>query len=105
LLQDTTSEQNSIAAVVAAWKYRPDRATQCDVIFRATPNALANAGRQTPQTDMTITEEAERLFKPQAEAHAVSEYEREQQKIRANMARQKAERLAREAALDNGRQP
>jgi hypothetical protein len=58
--------------------------------------------RPRPQSDFDTmtdtTKEAERLFKPQAEAHAASEYEREQQKIRANLERLKAERLAREAA-------
>jgi hypothetical protein len=41
------------------------------------------------------SEQAERLFKPQPQAKAVSEYEREQQRIRANFERLKAERLAR----------
>ena len=50
---------------------------------------------------MTNTDEAERLFARPQPAQTISEYEREQQRIRANMERLKAERLAREAANGN----
>jgi len=43
------------------------------------------------------SEKAQRLFKSQPRAPAASEYERDQQRIRANLERLKAERLAREA--------
>jgi hypothetical protein len=44
----------------------------------------------------TNLEEALRLFKPTKPAPTICEYEREQQRIRANYERLKAERLARE---------
>jgi hypothetical protein len=44
-----------------------------------------------------ILEEAERLFIQVEPAPNISEYEREQQAIRANFERRKAERLARES--------
>jgi hypothetical protein len=47
---------------------------------------------------MAVTEEAERLFKPQPKSEAISEYERDQQRIRANLERLKKERLVRENA-------
>jgi hypothetical protein len=45
--------------------------------------------------------EASALFKPAEPAPTVSEYHREQQTIRSNLERLKAERLAREAANQN----
>lgn len=45
---------------------------------------------------MNITEEAERLFKQPQQTEPLSAYEAEQERIRANMARQRAAREARE---------
>ena len=45
-----------------------------------------------------ILEEAKRLFDQAKPAPIISEYEREQQAIKANYERLRAERLAREAA-------
>jgi hypothetical protein len=47
-----------------------------------------------------ILEEALRIFEPAQTAPAISEYEREQQAIRSNFERLKAERLARESKRD-----
>jgi hypothetical protein len=50
-----------------------------------------------------ILEEAERLFEQAKPGPAISEYQREQQAIRSNFERLKAERLAREAdCLEGG---
>jgi hypothetical protein len=45
-----------------------------------------------------ILEEAERLFEQAKPLKAISEYQKEQQAIRSNFERLKAQRLAREAA-------
>jgi hypothetical protein len=45
-----------------------------------------------------VLKEAERLFEQVRPAPTIGEYEREQQAIRSNFERLKAERLAREAA-------
>jgi hypothetical protein len=45
-----------------------------------------------------ILEEAERLFEQAKPVQAISEYQREQQAIRSNFERLKAERLARKTA-------
>ena len=42
--------------------------------------------------------EAEKLFEQTKPARTVTEYEREQQRVRANLVRLRAERMAREAA-------
>jgi len=49
----------------------------------------------------TALEEAQRLFEKPKPAPTISEYEREQQRIRTNYERLKAERLAREAAAND----
>lgn len=83
-----------IAPVGGASRYRVDKANQPEVIFVKAPQTLA---RHTVQ-NMAMIEEAERLFKPRPKSEAISEYERDQQRIRANLERLKKERLARENA-------
>jgi hypothetical protein len=92
-----------IAAVNATSKYRLDKANQGEASFAHAPKALAQTrAHKPPDKTMTITEEAQRLFKPHTQPEsAMSEYEREQRRIRENLERLKAERLAREAAADD----
>jgi hypothetical protein len=73
------------------------------MIRRAQPDTPALDGNlftnETRMNDTTL-EAALRIFKQLAPTPTSSEYEREQQRIRANYERLKAERLAREAAAN-----
>jgi hypothetical protein len=97
--QDATSEQMLVGAANLLSASSLADAERRHVIFVLAPDALARM-RATPQPDTTTdkVEVAKERFRPRSEVHGLSEYEREQQRIRANLERLRAERFAREAA-------
>jgi hypothetical protein len=62
--------------------------------------ATAQTFHNEDKMNDTTLEEAQRLFRQPAPAPTMTEYQLEQQRIRANYERLKAERLAREAAAN-----
>jgi hypothetical protein len=97
--QNATSEQMFVAAVNLLSASSLADADRRHIIFVLAPAVLARL-RTIPEPE-TVTDKAEAAkerFRPRSVVLAISEYEREQHRIRANLERLRAERFAREAA-------